>query len=250
MGFDFKGKVVLVTGAARGIGREIALGFGRGGATVAVNHVAGQLDQAREVCAEIERAGGKAFPMEFDVTSSAACTEAVERIVQEQGGIHVLVHNAGIARDALIIRMKDEDLQATLEVNLKAAFYLARAAGKVMMKQREGSMVMLSSVVGEMGNAGQSVYSATKAGLIGLTKSLARELAGRNVRVNAVGPGFIDTQMTQSIPEENRRRMLEQIPMGRMGSPEEIANAVCFLASPYASYITGEVLRVNGGMYT
>jgi 3-oxoacyl-[acyl-carrier protein] reductase len=250
MGFDFKGKVVLVTGAARGIGREIALGFGRGGATVAVNHVAGQLEQARDVCSEIERAGGKAFPLEFDVTSSTACSEAVERLVKEHGGIHVLVHNAGIARDALIIRMKDEDLQATLEVNLKAAFYLARAAAKVMMKQREGSMVMLSSVVGEMGNAGQSVYSATKAGLIGLTKSLARELAGRNVRVNAVGPGFIDTQMTQSIPEENRRRMLEQIPMGRMGSPEEIANAVCFLASPYASYITGEILRVNGGMYT
>ena len=174
----------------------------------------------------------------------------MEKIAKEQGGLHVLVHNAGIARDALIIRMKDEDLEATLSVNLKAAFYLARATAKVMMKQREGSMVMLSSVVGEMGNAGQSVYSATKAGLIGMTKSLARELAGRNVRVNAVGPGFIDTVMTQSIPEENRRRMLEQIPLGRMGAPEEIADAVCFLSSSYASYITGEVLRVNGGMYT
>jgi 3-oxoacyl-[acyl-carrier protein] reductase len=250
MAFDFQGKVVLVTGASRGIGREIALGFGRGGATVAVNDIPSQAEHAREACARIEQVGGKAFPIEFDVANPAACTEAVEKIAKEQGGLHVLVHNAGIARDALIIRMKDEDLEKTLDVNLKAAFYLARATAKVMMKQREGSMVMLSSVVGEMGNAGQAVYSATKAGLIGLTKSLARELAGRNVRVNAVGPGFIDTVMTQGIPEENRRRMLEQIPLGRMGSAEEIANAVCFLASPYASYITGEVLRVNGGMYT
>jgi 3-oxoacyl-[acyl-carrier protein] reductase len=250
MAFDFQGKVVLVTGASRGIGREIALGFGRGGATVAVNDIPSQAEHAREACARIEQVGGKAFPIEFDVANPAACTEAVEKIAKEQGGLHVLVHNAGIARDALIIRMKDEDLEKTLDVNLKAAFYLARATAKVMMKQREGSMVMLSSVVGEMGNAGQSVYSATKAGLIGLTKSLARELAGRNVRVNAVGPGFIDTVMTQNIPEENRRRMLEQIPLGRMGQAEEIANAVCFLASSYASYITGEVLRVNGGMYT
>lgn len=250
MAFDFQGKVVLVTGASRGIGREIAVGFGKGGATVAVNHIASQAELARETCGLVEAAGGKAFPVEFDVASSAACTEAVEQIAKEQGGLHVLVHNAGIALDSLIIRMKDGDLDKTIDVNLKAAFYLARASAKVMMKQREGSMVMLSSVVGEMGNAGQSVYSATKAGLIGLTKSLARELAGRNVRINAVGPGFIDTVMTQGIPEENRRRMLEQIPLGRMGSAEEIANAVCFLASPLASYITGEVLRVNGGMYT
>jgi len=162
----------------------------------------------------------------------------------------VLVHNAGIAIDGLLLRFKDEDLERQLATNLKSAFFLARAAARPMMKQRAGAIVTLSSIVGEMGNGGQTAYAASKAGLIGFTKSLAKELASRNVRANVVSPGFIDTDMTKAIPEALRAKMLEGIPLGRLGSAEEVGNAVCFLASDLASYVTGEVVRVNGGMYT
>ncbi len=245
--FDFKGKVALVTGGSRGIGRAIAVGLGRGGATVIVNY-AGNEAAAQETCALIEQAGGKAIPKRFDVGDSAACTAAIEETVKEHGGLHVLVHNAGIAIDQLLMRLKDEDLERQLDVNLKAAFYLCRAAARPMMKQRGGAIVNLTSVVGEMGNGGQTAYAATKAGLIGFTKSLAKELASRNVRANLVSPGFIDTDMTRDLPEDVRKAMLGAIPLGRLGSAEEVANAVCFLASDASAYVTGEVIRVNGGM--
>lgn len=249
MPFSFAGKVALVTGGSRGIGRAIAIGLGKGGAKVAVNF-AGNEAAAMEACALVQAAGGSAFPLKFDVSDSAACQAAIDGIVKEHGGLHVLVHNAGIAVDGLLLRLKDEDLERTLATNLKSAFFLARAAAKPMMKQRQGAIVTLSSIVGEMGNGGQSAYAASKAGLIGFTKSLARELASRNVRANVVSPGFIDTDMTKAIPEALRAKMLEGIPLGRLGSADEVANAVCFLASDLASYVTGEVVRVNGGMYT
>lgn len=245
--FDFSGKVALVTGGSRGIGRAICVGLGRGGATVIVNY-AGNEAAAQETCALVEKAGGKAVARRFDVADPAACAAAVEETVEEHGGLHVLVHNAGIAIDQLLMRLKDEDLERQLDVNLKAAFWLCRAAARPMMRQRGGSVVTLTSVVGEMGNVGQTAYAATKAGLIGFTKSFARELASRNVRANLVSPGFIDTDMTASLPEAARSAMLAAIPLGRLGSAEEVANAVCFLASDAASYVTGETLRVNGGM--
>jgi 3-oxoacyl-[acyl-carrier protein] reductase len=245
--FDFKGKVALVTGGSRGIGRAISVGLGRGGATVIVNY-AGNEAAAQETCKLVEDAGGKAIPMRFDVGDSAACGAAVDEIVKTHGGLHVLVHNAGIAIDGLLMRLKDEDLERQLDVNLKAAFYLCRAAARPMMKQRGGAIVNLTSIVGEMGNGGQTAYAATKAGLIGFTKSLAKELASRNVRANLVSPGFIDTDMTRDLPEDVRKAMLGAIPLGRLGSAEEVANAVCFLSSDASAYVTGELIRVNGGM--
>jgi 3-oxoacyl-[acyl-carrier protein] reductase len=221
----------------------------REGATVVINY-AGNEAAAQESCALVEKAGGKAVPMKFDVADSSACTVALDEIAKSQGGLHVMVLNAGIAIDGLILRMKDEDLERQLAVNLKAAFYLCRAAARPMMKQRQGSIVALTSIVGESGNAGQTAYAATKAGLIGFIKSLSKELASRNVRANLVSPGFIDTDMTASLPEAAKARMLETIPQGRLGTAEEVAQAVLFLASDRASYITGEVLRVNGGMLT
>ncbi len=249
MAFDFSGKVALVTGGSRGIGRAIAVGLGKGGATVIVTY-AGNEAAAAEACELVAKAGGKAVPMKFDVADSKACTEAIEKTVADHGGLHVLVHNAGIAIDGLLLRLKDDDLRRQLATNLEAAFWLCRAAARPMMKQRGGSIVTLTSIVGEMGNGGQTAYAATKAGLIGFTKSVAKELASRNVRANLVSPGFIDTDMTKGIPEETRAKMLEGIPLGRLGTAEEVANAVCFLASDLASYVTGEVVRVNGGMYT
>jgi len=245
--FDFQGKVALVTGGSRGIGRAISVALGRGGATVIVNY-AGNEAAALETCELVAKAGGKAIARRFDVADSAACSAAVDEAVKEHGGLHVLVNNAGIAIDQLLMRLKDEDLERQLDVNLKAAFWLCRAAARPMMKQRGGAIVNLTSVVGEMGNAGQTAYAATKAGLIGFTKSFARELASRNVRANLVSPGFIDTDMTRDLPEDVRKAMLGAIPLARLGSAEEVANAVCFLASDASSYVTGELIRVNGGM--
>jgi len=245
--FDFKGKVALVTGGSRGIGRAICVALGKGGATVVVNY-AGNEAAAQETCKLVEAAGGKAIARRFDVADSAACAAAIDETVKEHGRIDILVHNAGIAIDQLLMRLKDEDLERQLDVNLKAAFYLSRAATRPMMKQRGGVVVNLTSVVGEMGNGGQTAYAATKAGLIGFTKSLAKELASRNVRANLVSPGFIDTDMTRDLPEDVRKKMAEAIPLGRLGTAEDVANAVCFLASDLAGYVTGEVIRVNGGM--
>jgi len=247
--YDFKGKVALVTGASRGIGRAIAVELARGGAAVALNY-AGNEAAAAEALALVQAAGApRAKLYRFDVADPAACNAAVEAVVAELGGLHVLVNNAGIAVDQLLMRLKDDDWQRQLDVNLTGAFNLTRAVTRPMMKARGGAIVNLSSVVGEMGNAGQTAYAATKAGLIGLTKSVARELASRSVRCNAVTPGFIDTDMTAALPEATKQKMLEGIPLSRLGTADDIARAVCFLASDQASYITGEVLKVNGGMY-
>jgi 3-oxoacyl-[acyl-carrier protein] reductase len=247
--YDFKGKVALVTGASRGIGRAIAVELARGGAAVALNY-AGNEAAAAEALALVQAAGApRAKLYRFDVADPAACTQAVEQVVADLGGLHVLVNNAGIALDQLLMRLKDEDWKRQLDVNLTGAFNLTRAVARPMMKAKGGAIVNLSSVVGEMGNAGQVAYAATKAGLIGLTKSVARELASRNVRCNAVTPGFIDTDMTAALPDGVKQKMTEGIPLARLGTAEDVARAVCFLASDQASYVTGEVLKVNGGMY-
>src|SRR5512141_2741617 len=232
--FDFTGKSALVTGGSRGIGRAIAVTLARGKAKVAINY-AGNEAAAQESAALCEKAGAAQVKLlKFDVADSAACAAAVEEVVKELGGLHILVNNAGIALDQLVMRLKDEEWQRQLDVNLTGTFNLIRAAPRPMMKQRGGSIVRLTSVVGEMGNAGQAAYAATKAGLIGLTKSVARELASRNIRVNAVAPGFIDTDMTSGLPEAARARMLETIPLARLGTADEVATVVAFLASDLA----------------
>ena len=247
--FDFTGKIALVTGGSRGIGRAIATTLAQGKASVALNY-AGNEAAAKEAAALCEQAGAARVKlMKFDVADPAACTAAVDELVKEWGGLHVLVNNAGISVDQLIMRFKDEDWQRTLDVNLTGTFNLIRAATRPMMKARGGSIVNVTSVVGETGNAGQAAYAAAKAGQIGLTKSIAKELASRNVRVNAVAPGFIDTDMTSALPEAARTKMFEGIPLARLGTAQEVADCVAWLASDKASYVTGEVVRVNGGMY-
>jgi 3-oxoacyl-[acyl-carrier protein] reductase len=246
---DFQGKTALVTGGSRGIGRAIAVTLAQGHANVAVNY-AGNEAAAREALTLVEQAGsGKAKLYRFDVADPGACTAAVEQILADFGGLHVLVNNAGIAVDQLVMRVKDEDWKRQLDVNLTGAFNLIRAVTRPMMKQKGGVIVNLTSVVGEMGNAGQVAYATTKAGLIGLTKTVAKELASRNIRVNAVAPGFIDTDMTAALPEAARAKMAESIPLARLGTAQDVADCVAWLASDKASYVTGEVVRVNGGMY-
>jgi 3-oxoacyl-[acyl-carrier protein] reductase len=248
MQVSLKDKVALVTGGSRGIGRACAVALARAGAQVAYTY-AGNEAAAQQAVALIEKEGGQARALKFDVADTAACAGAVDQVVQELGRLDVLVNNAGVAVDGLVMRVKDDDWDKQLDTNLKGPFALIRAASRPMMKQKGGSIINLTSVVGEMGNAGQVAYSSSKAGLIGLTKSVARELASRNIRVNAVSPGFIDTDMTAKVSAEARAKMMEGIPLQRLGSPEDVANAVVFLASDLAGYITGEVLKVNGGMY-
>jgi 3-oxoacyl-[acyl-carrier protein] reductase len=247
--FDFTGKIALVTGGSRGIGRAIATTLAQGKASVAINY-AGNDAAAKEAAALCEGAGAARVKlMKFDIADPAACNAAVDEIVKEWGGLHVLVNNAGISVDQLIMRFKDEDWRRTLDVNLTGTFNLVRAVTRPMMKARGGSIVNVTSVVGETGNAGQAAYAAAKAGQIGLTKSIAKELASRNIRVNAVAPGFIDTDMTAGLPEAARAKMFEGIPLARLGTAQEVADCVAWLASDKASYVTGEVVRVNGGMY-
>jgi 3-oxoacyl-[acyl-carrier protein] reductase len=246
---SFKDKVVLVTGGSRGIGRACAVAFAKAGASTVVISYAGNEAAAQESLGLIQAAGAKAEALKFDVSDTAACASNIEQIVKTHGRLDVLVNNAGVAVDGLVMRVKDEDWDKQLDTNLKGAFALIRAASRPMMKQRGGAIINLTSIVGESGNGGQAAYSASKAGLIGLTKSVAKELASRNIRVNAVSPGFIGTDMTSHLSEELRQKMVESIPLARLGSPEEVANAVVFLASDSAAYITGEVLKVNGGMY-
>ena len=247
--FSFKDKVVLVTGGSRGIGRATALAFAKAGAATVVISYAGNEAAAQEAVGLLQAAGAKAEALRFDVSDTAACASAVEGIVKTHGRLDVLVNNAGVAVDGLVMRLKDEDWDKQLDTNLKGAFALIRSASRPMMKQRSGAIINLTSIVGEMGNGGQAAYSASKAGLIGLTKSVAKELASRNIRVNAVSPGFIATDMTAHLDEATKEKMFATIPLARLGSAEDVAQAVVFLASDAAAYITGEVLKVNGGMY-
>lgn len=246
--FDLTGKVAIVTGASRGIGRATAEALARAGAHVVVNYVRGA-EAAEEVVRAIVAAGGKAEALGFDVSDSEATTEAITAAVKRLGRLDILVANAGIAIDGLFLRLKDDDLDRMMSVNVKGALACARAAMKPMMRAKAGRIVFLSSIVGESGNAGQVAYSASKAALLGVTKTLAKEYGSRNITVNAVAPGFIDTDMTTQISAEMKEAMLTAIPLGRTGRPEEIAASIVFLCSDEASYITGQTLRVNGGMY-
>ena len=243
----FEGKVALVAGASRGIGRAIAAQLAAQGALVVA---AARGGNAAETVAAIAAAGGRAQALALDVTDAEAAVAAVQGVVAEHGRLDILVSNAGITRDQLMLRMKRSDWDEVLATNLTAAFVLCQAAMKPMIKQRSGRIVAISSVVGQMGNAGQANYAASKAGLIGFCKSLAREVGSRHVTVNVVAPGFVETDMTKVVAEETRKQWAAQIPLGRLGTPDDIASAVCFLASDEASYITGQVLAVNGGMYT
>ncbi len=237
----------MVTGAARGIGRSIAEVLAQPGLMLYLNDVAPP-EEAQDSLREVEARGARAAYLRFNVADPAEVEQAVDAIIEESGRLDILVNNAGINRDQLLVRMKEADWDQVLAVNLKGAFNCLKAAAKPMIKQRFGRIINISSVVGIMGNAGQANYVASKAGLVGLTKSVARELASRRITVNAVAPGFIETTMTENLPEKTREAMLAQIPLNRFGSPEEVAHAVAFLASEQAAYITGQVMHVNGGM--
>ena len=244
---ELKGKAALVTGGSRGIGRAGCLELARRGACVAVNY-AGNAAAAEETVESCKAMGVDAFSVQADVADAAACDAMVKEVLSRFGRLDILVNNAGITRDGLMPMLKDADWDAVLDANLKGAFHCMRAAYRPMMKQKYGRVVNLSSIVGLRGNAGQANYAASKAGLIGLTKSMAKELAGRNVTVNAVAPGFIDTDMTAALPEKARESMLASIPMGRLGQGEDVAKAVAFFAGDGAGYVTGQVLCVDGGM--
>jgi len=244
--FELTGKVALVTGASRGIGRAIAQRLAAQGATVVA---AARGDHAREAVDAILAAGGKAEVATLDVTDAAAVEQIPGAIVGRHGRLDIVVSNAGITRDQLLMRMKREDWDAVMATNLTATFLLAQAAMRPMLKQRTGRIIAVGSVVGQMGNAGQANYAASKAGLIGFVKALAREVASRNITVNVVAPGMIETDMTRALVEKVQVDWAAQIPLGRLGSADDVAGACCFLASDEAAYITGHVLAVNGGMY-
>jgi 3-oxoacyl-[acyl-carrier protein] reductase len=246
--FELKGKVAVVTGASRGIGRAVAEMLAAQGAHVVVNYVRGQ-ELADEVVRGIQGRGGSAESLGFDVSSMKACDEAIADVGKRHSRLDILVANAGIAIDGLLLRVKEDDLDRILAVNVKGAIACTRAATKLMMRARTGRIVLLSSVVGEMGNAGQAAYAASKAALLGLSKTIAREYASRGITVNAVSPGFIDTDMTTSVTGEMKEGMLRGVPLGRTGTAAEVASAVVFLCSDEAAYVTGQTLRVNGGMY-
>jgi 3-oxoacyl-[acyl-carrier protein] reductase len=248
MELGLKGKVALVTGGSRGIGRATALALAKEGAFVAISYSSNEA-AAQETIAAIEAAGSKGTALKFDVGDPSACQEAVDGLVKAQGSLHILVNNAGVAIDGLIMRFKDEDLQKVFATNVFGGYYLARAACRPMMKAKWGRIVMMGSVVGEMGNTGQSAYAATKSAVEGLAKSLARELASRNITCNVVSPGFIATDMTKTLTDQMREALMAQIPLGAMGSADDIADAVTFLCSDRAKYVTGQVLAVNGGLH-
>jgi len=247
MSKTLESEIALVTGASRGIGRAIALALASQGAKVVAS--ARNAEALDNLVEEIKGQGGEATAVVGDVAVDTDASRLIDQAVAAYGHLDILVNNAGITRDGLLLRMKSEDWDAVLDTNLKGSFLCIRAAAKVMSKQRSGRIINISSVVGEMGNAGQANYCASKAGLLGLTKSVARELARRNVTVNAITPGFIVTDMTDDMTDKAREAMTEQIPLGRLGEVDDIANAVIFLASDPSSYITGQVLGVNGGMY-
>jgi 3-oxoacyl-[acyl-carrier protein] reductase len=242
-----EGKVALVTGASRGIGRAIALTLAKNGADIAINF-AGNVTAAEGVAGEIKAMGRKAILVQGSVTDTATCQEMVNKVISELGKIDILVNNAGITRDGLLMRMSSEDWDAVLTTNLKGVFNCTKAVIKPMMKQRSGRIVNMASVVGETGNAGQANYAAAKAGVIGFTKTMAKEIASRGITVNAVAPGFIATDMTKVLPDKVKEAMETGIPLGRAGEPQDVANAVLFFVSDNAAYITGQVLNVDGGM--
>jgi len=246
--FRLDGKIALVTGGSRGIGRAIAEALGASGATVVVNYVKGEA-AAREVADGIIAKGGKADTAGFDVADSAVTEKAIAALVEKHGRLDITVANAGIAIDGLLLRLKDDDLQKLFDINVRGALVTAKASTKSMMRAKTGRIIFVSSVVGEMGNVGQTAYAATKAAVIGAAKSIAREFSSRNITVNVIAPGFIDTDMTHNMTDAMKAELVKLIPLGRTGRAEEVAAAAVYLASDEASYVTGQVLRVNGGMY-
>jgi len=244
---SLQGKIALVTGAAQGIGRAISRSLAREGADLALCDI--NLAGAQDVARELSHEGGRCLALQVDVSSPSEVRASAEQVLGEWDRIDILINNAGITKDGLLVRMKDEDWDLVLDVNLKGAFHFTREALRPMMKQRWGRIINVASVVGAMGNVGQANYVASKAGVIGLTKATAREVASRGITVNAIAPGFIETDMTQRLSEEVRQGMLKQIPLGRFGLPEDVAGVVGFLASEASSYITGQVIHINGGMY-
>lgn len=244
---DFKGQVALVTGGARGIGKTIAEDLAKKGVNLAIADVS--VESASETAKELAARGVKTQSLRLDVSKSDQVAKAFEDIVREFGRIDIVVNNAGITRDGLVLRMKEEDWDAVININLKGVFLCSKEAVKVMVKQKYGRIINIASVVAFMGNPGQANYSASKAGIVGLTKTVAREYASRGITVNAVAPGFISTAMTDALAENVKQEMLKSIPVGKFGSVEDVAHAVSFLASPESGYITGQVIHVNGGMY-
>ena len=242
-----KNKIALITGAGRGIGRAIAIALAKEGAEVVINYN-GSEERAKEVKQTIEENGGKASIYKCNVSDFVACEAMIKDIVKEYGHLDILVNNAGITKDGLIMKMKEEDFDSVLNVNLKATFNTIRHSARQMLKQRSGKIINISSVSGILGNVGQANYAASKAGVIGLTKTMARELGSRGITVNAIAPGFVDTEMTEVLSEEIRENACKQIILGRFGKPEDIANTAVFLASDKADYITGQVISVDGGM--
>ncbi len=240
-------KIAVVTGAAQGIGKVIAMHLVQKGASLVLCDI--NLEMAKEAAREIEEAGGKCLALKSDVSNMQDAEKIIKEAVEHFGSLDILVNNAGITKDNVLIRMKEEQWDQVMAVNLKGTFNVTRAAIKVMMRKKSGKIVNIASITGLMGNAGQANYSASKAGVIGFTKSIAREYADRGITVNAVAPGFIETAMTDAIPEREREELIRQIPVKKLGTPEDVANAVSFLASEEASYITGQVIGVNGGLY-
>jgi len=244
---ELEGRVALVTGAAQGIGKSISLLLAKHGANIVVSDI--NLEKATETAKEVETMGRKAIAVRVDVSKAGDVEQMVDTILKEFGRIDILVNNAGITRDKLILRMSEEDWDAVLDVNLKGTFHCTRAVVRHMAKQRYGKIVSIASVTGEMGNPGQGNYAASKAGVIGLTKTIAREFAQRGINVNAVAPGYVQTPMTDVLPEKVKEELKRLIPVDRLGQPEDVAEAVFFLVSERSSYITGQVLNVNGGIY-
>lgn len=246
--FRLDSKVALITGASRGIGRAVAEAFAKQGATVVINYVSGEA-KAREVADAITAAGGKAELAQFDIANTEATEAAIGEVIKRHGKLDVLVANAGISIDGLLMRLRDEDIDRLFNVNVRGSIVCARSVMRPMIRAKKGRIIFLSSVIGEMGNVGQTAYAATKAALIGATKSIAREYASRNITCNAVAPGFIDTDMTHEMSDEMKEYVLKAIPLARTGKAEDVAAACAYLASDEAGYVTGQVLRVNGGMY-